>query len=59
LAKVAVQYSADCFVVKVNLYYASKLFIKIATFAKPETVSGHANDTTCKFSEIYRWTIIL
>jgi hypothetical protein len=38
LAKVAVQCSADTFVVKVNWFSASTFVVKIATFAKPENV---------------------
>jgi hypothetical protein len=38
LAKVAIQYSADTFVVNQSLFSASTFVVKIATFAKPETV---------------------
>ena len=41
LAKVAVQCSADTFVVNQNWFSASTFVVKIATFAKPETVSGN------------------
>jgi hypothetical protein len=41
LAKVAVQYSADTFVVNQNWFSASTFVVKIATFAKPETVVRH------------------
>jgi len=40
LAKVAVQCSADTFVVNQIWFSASTLVVKIATFAKPQTVSG-------------------
>jgi hypothetical protein len=40
LAKVAVQCSADSFVVNQNWFSASTFVVKIATFAKPETVMG-------------------
>ena len=43
LAKVAVQCSADTFVVNQNLVLRinpPRRMVKIATFAKPETVSG-------------------
>jgi hypothetical protein len=45
LAKVAVQYSAATFVVNhpPKADSASRFVVKIATFAKPETVSGHSN----------------
>jgi len=39
LAKVADHYSADTFVVNQSLVRASAFVVKIATFAKPETVS--------------------
>jgi len=39
LAKVAVQCSADTFVVNQTLFSASRFVVKIATFAKPETVN--------------------
>jgi hypothetical protein len=42
LAKVAVQCSADIFVVNQTLFSASKFVVKIATFAKPQTVVPHA-----------------
>ena len=45
LAKVAVQCSADTFVVNQNWFSASTFVVKIATFAKPETVSGHCKAT--------------
>jgi hypothetical protein len=38
LAKVAVQCSADTFVVNQSWFSASTFVVKIATFAKPETV---------------------
>jgi hypothetical protein len=38
LAKVAVQSSADTFVVNQSWFSASTFVVKIATFAKPETV---------------------
>jgi uncharacterized membrane protein SpoIIM required for sporulation len=41
LAKVAVQSSADTFVVNQSWFSASTFVVKIATFAKPETVSGY------------------
>jgi len=41
LAKVAVQCSADTFVVNQNWFSASTFVVKIATFAKPETVIGN------------------
>ncbi len=41
LAKVAVQCSADTFVV---WFSASTFVVKIATFAKPETVMRHPKD---------------
>jgi hypothetical protein len=44
LAKVAVQCSADKFMVKLSWFSASTFVVKIATFAKPETVK-------CKFTE--------
>jgi hypothetical protein len=47
LAKVAVQCSADTFVVKQTWFSASTLVVKIATFAKPETVIGNG------LSELY------
>ena len=40
LAKVAVQCSADTFVVNQSWFSVSNLVLKIATFAKPETVKG-------------------
>lgn len=40
LAKVAVQSSADTFVVNQSWFSASTFVVKIATFAKPENVSG-------------------
>jgi hypothetical protein len=40
LAKVAVQCSADTFVVNQNWFSASTFVVKIATFAKPENVKG-------------------
>jgi hypothetical protein len=43
LAKVAVQCSADTFVVNQNWFSASTFVVKIATFAKPETVIGNPN----------------
>jgi len=42
LAKVAVQCSADTFVVNQIWFSASTFVVKIATFAKPETVSEYA-----------------
>jgi hypothetical protein len=41
LAKVAVQCSADTFVVNQNWFSASTFVVKIATFAKPENVMGN------------------
>jgi hypothetical protein len=41
LAKVAVQCSADTFVVNQNWFSASTFVVKIATFAKPENVMWH------------------
>ena len=38
LAKVAVQYSADTFVVNQTWFSALTFVVKIATFAKPENV---------------------
>jgi hypothetical protein len=38
LAKVAVQYSADTFVVNQTFVLRINIVVKIATFAKPETV---------------------
>jgi hypothetical protein len=38
LAKVAIQSSADTFVVNQSWFSASTFVVKIATFAKPETV---------------------
>jgi hypothetical protein len=38
LAKVAVQFSADTFVVNQSWFSASTFVVKIATFAKPENV---------------------
>jgi hypothetical protein len=43
LAKVAVQCSADTFVVNQNWFSASTFVVKIATFAKPENVIHNAN----------------
>ena len=40
LAKVAVQSSADTFVVNQSWFSASTFVVKIANFAKPENVSG-------------------
>ena len=40
LAKVAVQSSADTFVVNQSWFSASTFVVKIATLAKPENVSG-------------------
>jgi hypothetical protein len=45
LAKVAVQCSADTFVVNQNWFSASTFVVKIATFAKPENVTGHCKTT--------------
>ncbi|MFZ1514325.1 MAG: hypothetical protein WAT21_02940, partial [Saprospiraceae bacterium] len=42
LAKVAVQCSADTFVVNQNWFSASTFVVKIATFAKPENVMPNA-----------------
>jgi len=42
LAKVAVQCSADTFVVNQNRFSASTFMVKIATFAKPPNVVGNA-----------------
>jgi hypothetical protein len=39
LAKVAVQYSADTFVVNQNWFSASTFVVKIATFAKRQTAN--------------------
>jgi hypothetical protein len=41
LAKVAVQCFADTFVVNQNWFSASTFVVKIATFAKHQTVIGH------------------
>ena len=43
LAKVAVQCSADTFVVNQNWFSASTFVVKIATFAKPENVILNQN----------------
>ena len=43
LAKVAVQSSADTFVVNQSWFSASTFVVKIATFAKPETVMPHCS----------------
>jgi hypothetical protein len=45
LAKVAVQCSADTFVVNQNWFSASTFVVKIATFAKPENVMGKFKTT--------------
>jgi len=42
LAKVAVQCSADTFVVNQIWFSASTFVVKIATFAKRQNVGGHA-----------------
>jgi len=44
LAKVAVQYSADTFVVNQIWFSASTLVVKIATFAKRQNVMGKCKD---------------
>jgi hypothetical protein len=44
LAKVAVQCSADTFVVNQSLVLASTFVVKIATFAKPENVTSNPKD---------------
>jgi len=46
LAKVAVQCSADSLVVNQSWFSASTFVVKIATFAKPETVSTHPKRPT-------------
>jgi hypothetical protein len=46
LAKVAVQCSADTFVVNQNWFSASTFVVKIATFAKPENVTCYVRKTT-------------
>ncbi|KQS88780.1 hypothetical protein, partial [Chryseobacterium sp. Leaf394] len=46
LAKVAVQCSADTFVVNQSLFSASTFVVKIATFAKPRNVTGNFRPTT-------------
>ena len=46
LAKVAVQCSADTFVVNQNWFSASTFVVKIATFAKPENVNCNFKMTT-------------
>jgi hypothetical protein len=43
LAKVAVQSSADTFVVNQSLVLRNNILVKIATFAKPENVMRHLN----------------
>ncbi len=45
LAKVAVQCSADTFMVNQIWFSASTFVVKIATFAKPENVSGNYENT--------------
>jgi hypothetical protein len=45
LAKVAVQCSADTFVVNKSLVLRIIFMVKIATFAKPETVMRHFKKT--------------
>ena len=45
LAKVAVQCSADTFVVTQSWFSASTFVMKIATFAKPETVTVKCKKT--------------
>jgi hypothetical protein len=45
LAKVAVQFSADTFMVNQSSFSASTFVVKIATFAKPETVSTNGCTT--------------
>jgi hypothetical protein len=45
LAKVAVQYSADTLVVNKVWFSASTFVVKIATFAKPQNVSGNGTAT--------------
>jgi hypothetical protein len=46
LAKVAVQCSADTFVVNQNWFSASTFVVKIATFAKPENVKLYSKKDT-------------
>jgi hypothetical protein len=53
LAKVAVQCSADTFVVNQNLFSASTFVVKIATFAKPENVGGNCIRTNLTY--VYSW----
>ena len=45
LAKVAVQCSADTFVVNQSLVLRINIFVKIATFAKPENVIANGRAT--------------
>jgi len=52
LAKVAVQCSAETFVVNQNWFSASTFVVKIATFAKPETVIGNHKKISVKFDII-------
>jgi len=46
LAKVAVQCSADTFVVNQSLVLRINIVVKSATFAKPENVSGYLTKKT-------------
>lgn len=48
LAKVAVQCSADTFVVNQSLVLRINICGENATFAKPENVMGNFKDSTCK-----------
>ncbi|MFN8116311.1 MAG: hypothetical protein U0W65_09375 [Bacteroidia bacterium] len=52
LAKVAVQFSADTFVVNRSLVLASTFVVKIATFAKPQTVVCHAEKPTAQTAHL-------
>jgi hypothetical protein len=55
LAKVAVQCSADTFVVNQSLVIRinpPRRMVKIATFAKPETVKGKLGKNSCIFSDL-------
>jgi hypothetical protein len=49
LAKVAVQCSADTFVINQIWFSASTFVLKIATFAKPETFTSNPKETLAAF----------
>jgi hypothetical protein len=49
LVKVAVQCSADTFVINQIWFSASTFVLKIATFAKPETFTSNPKETLAAF----------